>query len=251
MLYFRAVLTEKPWKVESVLFLVAGLLICISGAGMISMYLQSQFPEVMRDHESFYQFLLNAVGFHGATFVMVHLFLRQHAYSWSRFLGIHQPRWHRAMVLGVALGLLALPLALGLNWISYEFITHWFAAPEKQQSVLVLEQAKDPLELACFGLAAVVLAPVVEEMLFRGILFSWLKKIGPASVAYLMSSALFAVIHINLVTFIPLLFLGLVLAWLMEWTDNLLAPILAHAVFNLANFAMVIAGREWFDGVWK
>jgi membrane protease YdiL (CAAX protease family) len=80
----------------------------------------------------------------------------------------------------------------------------------------------------------VVFAPVVEEMLFRGILFPLLKKIGPSSFAYLMSALLFAVIHINLVTFIPLFFLGLVLAWLVERTDNLLAPITAHAVFNLA-----------------
>lgn len=242
-------LTERPWKVESVLFLVAGLLISISAAGLFLMYLQTRFPELSQENQSFYQFLLNAAGFHGATLVLVHWFLRQHDYPWRRFLGLDRGKRGRAIVLGVLIGLVALPFALGLNWVSAEALTRLYEEPVKQQSVVILEQTTNLTELVSFGLAAVIFAPVVEEILFRGILFPLLKRIGPGSVAYLASALLFAVIHINLVTFVPLVFLGLVLAWLVEWTDNLLAPILAHAVFNLANFIMVIAGRNWLDWV--
>ena len=228
------------------MFLVAGLLISISAAGMLLMYLQNEFPQATAGHEDFYQFLLNTAAFHGAACVMVTLFLRQHGIQWRVFLGLEQTRWSRAVAIGVLIGLIALPIALGLNLVSAKAIAHWYEEPTQQQTVILLQETTDLKELACFGVAAVVFAPLVEEILFRGILFPFMKKIGPSGLAYMSSALLFAVIHINLVTFVPLFFLGLILAWLLEWTDNLLAPIAAHSVFNLANFLMLILGRELF-----
>jgi len=53
-------------------------------------------------------------------------------------------------------------------------------------------------------------------------------------------SALFALIHMNLQTFLPLFVFALALTWLYEKTDNLLAPITAHALFNATNFALLL-----------
>jgi len=46
-------------------------------------------------------------------------------------------------------------------------------------------------------------------------------------------------IHLNAPTFVPLFALALALTWLYERTDNLLAPITAHALFNAANYMAV------------
>jgi membrane protease YdiL (CAAX protease family) len=56
-------------------------------------------------------------------------------------------------------------------------------------------------------------------------------------------SLLFALIHLNLAALFPLFVLALAFTWLYEHTDNLLAPIVAHALFNAANLAQVYLHR--------
>src|SRR2546422_2885167 len=90
------------------------------------------------------------------------------------------------------------------------------------------------------ALLASAIAPVTEELLFRGILYPFIKQQGYPKLALWGTAVLFGVLHLNLMTFVPLTFLGLVLAWLYETTDDLLAPIFAHGLFNLANFFQVI-----------
>jgi len=86
---------------------------------------------------------------------------------------------------------------------------------------------------------AIVLAPVGEELLFRGLLYPWIKQAGFPRMALWGTAILFAAIHINLVLFVPLLVLALALTALYEWSDNLLAPIVAHSVFNALNLALL------------
>jgi membrane protease YdiL (CAAX protease family) len=91
---------------------------------------------------------------------------------------------------------------------------------------------------------AVVLAPVVEEMLFRGILYPVIKELGYPRFALWSTSLVFGLVHANFMTFLPLTFLALLLVMLYEATDNLLAPILVHSLFNAVNFFLLVFGRE-------
>jgi membrane protease YdiL (CAAX protease family) len=50
---------------------------------------------------------------------------------------------------------------------------------------------------------------------------------------------LFALIHFNFAIFLPLQLLAVILVWVYERTDNLLAPIAAHATFNAVNFILI------------
>ena len=71
--------------------------------------------------------------------------------------------------------------------------------------------------------------------MFRGMLFPFVKQLGRPKLAWIGVSFLFALIHADKAIFIPLFALALALTWLYEKTDNLLAPITAHALFNAAN----------------
>lgn len=82
-------------------------------------------------------------------------------------------------------------------------------------------------------LAGAILAPIGEEIFFRGFLFtSLLKERGPA-VAYAASSLLFAVVHLNLAALLPILVLGVGLAIARHVSRSLLAPIVAHSLNNM------------------
>ena len=87
---------------------------------------------------------------------------------------------------------------------------------------------------------SVAVAPIVEEILFRGILYPAIKQIGHPRLAAIGTALLFALFHVNLLAFASLTVVALGLIALYEFTDNLLAPITAHAVFNASNLVMLI-----------
>lgn len=91
--------------------------------------------------------------------------------------------------------------------------------------------------------AIVILAPIAEELFFRGVVFNaWLREGGPRF-AYLGSAILFAVIHLSLVAVLPIFLLGLALAWVYRRTGNLLAPIAMHAVVNGISVGLALLVR--------
>ena len=85
-------------------------------------------------------------------------------------------------------------------------------------------------------------APLLEEPIFRGVMFRGLAKSMPIWAAMTASGFVFALIHVNAASFIPLWFLGCVFAWLYCRTGSILAPITAHFMFNLLNLVLVLMG---------
>ncbi|HUS67789.1 MAG TPA: CPBP family intramembrane glutamic endopeptidase [Kofleriaceae bacterium] len=85
--------------------------------------------------------------------------------------------------------------------------------------------------LLAFALLAVVAAPLVEETLFRGILYGGLRRTFSPAVAVLTSAALFAVIHPP-IAFPAVFTLGAGAALARERTGRLAAAIAAHAAYN-------------------
>jgi len=102
-----------------------------------------------------------------------------------------------------------------------------------------LVEKKRYVMLVFFVCMAVFVAPIVEEILFRGILYPAIKQIGYPRLAAIGTAILFALFHVNLVTFASLTVVALGLVVLYEFTDNLLAPIIAHAIFNASNVLMI------------
>ena len=90
-------------------------------------------------------------------------------------------------------------------------------------------------------LAIVLFAPIAEELFFRGIVFNAWRREASRRWAYIGSAALFAVIHLSLVSLVPIFLLGLALAWVYERTGSLLAPIAMHATVNGISVALALA----------
>lgn len=93
--------------------------------------------------------------------------------------------------------------------------------------------ARDPVQAAMVFVAAVVLAPVAEETLFRGVVFPHLARSLSPWAAIVWSSVLFGMLHVaHGVLLVGPLTLGLVLGWARWRSDGLGAPILLHTTFN-------------------
>lgn len=104
-------------------------------------------------------------------------------------------------------------------------------------------------------LVAVVAAPVTEELVFRGVLFRALDGRLGLHIAAVLSAAVFAGIHFEILFSQPfalggLFVVGLGLAYAFHVTGSLLVPILAHAVFNGISVSLaIIADRLGLDEV--
>lgn len=94
-------------------------------------------------------------------------------------------------------------------------------------------------------LGSALLAPVCEELFFRGYIFSAVRRRGDAAAA-LMSAALFALMHGVNIGMIPRFLLGLLLALVMIRSGSIFAPVIVHSFYNLTILVLSFAG---FDGL--
>ena len=85
-----------------------------------------------------------------------------------------------------------------------------------------------------------IIAPIFEEVVFRGLFYKALKNFAPFIQASLISSIVFALIHKNILSFTILFTLSLFLTWIYERTNSILYPILAHSLFNLTTIIFIL-----------
>jgi membrane protease YdiL (CAAX protease family) len=75
-------------------------------------------------------------------------------------------------------------------------------------------------------------------------MYPLIKQAGHPHLALWGTSLTFALIHLNLKTFLPLTALALLLTWLYERTDNLLTSIIAHGAFNFSSVLLLYFGDD-------
>ena len=90
---------------------------------------------------------------------------------------------------------------------------------------------------------AVVMAPLFEEIFFRGFLFRGFSILVGLGDGACVSAAVFGIAHLQLDVFVPLFALGLALAWVYKRTGSLWTSIAFHALFNgLSVLAWALTG---------
>ena len=100
--------------------------------------------------------------------------------------------------------------------------------------------SRDPLALILLSLTAVVLAPLFEEVIFRGVLLPVLARRVGFTAGALLNGLLFAMAHISIGELIPLTVLGTGLALVRLRSGRLLPCVLMHAVWNAVTFANLL-----------
>ena len=86
------------------------------------------------------------------------------------------------------------------------------------------------------GISAVLVAPVMEEVFFRGFLVGALSRAWSAPIALFSSSAVFAALHFDVGSMIPFALIGLVFGALYLRTKSVAAPVIAHLGFNVVGY---------------
>jgi membrane protease YdiL (CAAX protease family) len=243
LLAVTLVLIRKPWQIERFMARVIALLVCFYIGFFIGFWvhrLAGISPPSAR------HILLSALALQGAALVLIAMFVREHHLSWGDAFGLaNSPQ--RAALWGIIAACIFVPCALQMKGISFRLLNRIEEPnlkPEEQQAVQALTETRSWWARIALGVVTILLAPVAEETFFRGIMYPVVKRAGYPRLALWGTSLLFAAIHVNLITFLPLFVLAMLLTLLYERTDNLLAPITAHSLFNAMNFILLYVSER-------
>ncbi|MFM2159104.1 MAG: hypothetical protein RLZZ124_1578, partial [Cyanobacteriota bacterium] len=133
--------------------------------------------------------------------------------------------------------LMVLPLVSLVGWVQGQL---WSDPGGSNPLLDLVLRSGDPAALGCFALTAVVLAPLFEETIFRGVLLPVAARELGAARGVALSAAVFAVAHLSLSELLPLFTLGLGLGWLRLSSARLSSCVLMHALWNGLTFANLV-----------
>lgn len=159
------------------------------------------------------------------------------------WLGLKWKKWISVLwlapgsVLGMWLVFEGLRRAGYLEWIES------MGVETVQDSVKLLREGTNARVLWLMGFAGVIVAPLCEEVVFRGYLYPAMKRFAGMWPAALGSALLFGCAHGSLMALLPLFLFGGCMVFLYERTGSIWAPIAAHCCFNGATVFYQIAAR--------
>ena len=132
----------------------------------------------------------------------------------------------RAVLFGVAGGIVAIVSSAFLSFLLT--LAGW---PVQEQAWLE-ELLLEPLLIRQLAPWIVVAAPIAEEVFFRGYMFRFMEQRLGFRAGLLLSSAVFATIHLNPSGLPVYMVIAVVMALVYRYSGNLLSPIVAHATLN-------------------
>lgn len=142
---------------------------------------------------------------------------------------------------GVIGGVVALVIAVAVAMLTEVFVPDLSSAAE--DAATTLEEESGFLAMLLFAVIVMVGAPVVEELFFRGLFFSALRKRGLGTVlTIVLTAVVFAAFHLEPERFIVLLPTGLILGWVRWRTGSTGASMLTHGIVNAPGAIALLVG---------
>lgn len=179
-------------------------------------------------HTLFFQ----TIFFHVPGLLILFGILRQRKMDGRDCLGLTRGKTLRMLGVSVLLYLAALPILWFYSLLYQIFLDqlgHSFYLQDVTQIFLI--PLPWPVRTAVFFIAIVVV-PVFEEIIFRGILFPWLVRRAGFWLGVAVVSALFAAMHLHVPSLLPLFLLSVMFCVAYARTRSLWVPIGMHACFN-------------------
>ena len=146
----------------------------------------------------------------------------------------------RLIVYGVFTWLAAIPCVLIAYLIAAKYLGSHGSDNPIISYVMLAARTNNFAATVIFYATLSILAPVCEEILFRGFLYTALRRYWGILPSMLLSAGLFAGIHLDAGGFLPLMTLGMLFAFTLERTRSILPCMIAHGLWNSGTFTMVL-----------
>lgn len=159
-------------------------------------------------------------------FIVIWLFMRLIRRPFSD-LGFVKPL-KRYVILGFLVGGL-LFVSIGLLG---NILTHLLGTPAPQSFAIAVKEVNYKWEFALLSVLGGVVAPIKEEMLFRGLMYPPLRQALGQGKGMLLTGLFFATLHFDIIRFLPLFIGGVVLTWVYQRSSSIWPAIVAHGTWN-------------------
>jgi uncharacterized protein len=164
------------------------------------------------------------------------LVVRRKGVTWSS-IGLRSPKSH-----AVGYTILAWVFTFAGTLLVAIILTNLFGEepPNVSEQLGVNDDPLTVAEIAWLSIVSVCIAPVTEEIVFRGLLFDAFRSRWSFAVAAAATAFLFAASHQALLTIPGLMVLGLGLAWLRERLDSLYPAMWLHVLNNALAITILV-----------
>ncbi|MDQ8200435.1 CPBP family intramembrane metalloprotease [Pelagicoccus enzymogenes] len=155
----------------------------------------------------------------------------------------------KAALTGLKWLLIAYPVMFGVNLFSSIFLDSLGYKRTLQDPIKMVLEGGTALEVAIMYSVIVLVAPVCEEVAFRGGIFRYLHYRMPLYASIGLSAFFFAILHANLYSFAPLMTIGVMLAFAYRESGSLVSNIVFHSAFNSINLGLILLSPESLESL--
>lgn len=182
------------------------------------------------------QMLLGEIIQCGLILAIIWFFWRYgHKRSWQA-LGLQKSQDAHWLIWAIGNGLLLLVIMLMFSLLLSLLLPNGLPP---QNVAAIITTAQTPWEKLVPIIVTGILAPVSEELLFRGFIYHSLRLKFTIPISILLTAAVFGCMHGDLLRMLPLMLGGIWLNILYVKTDSLYVPMVAHSVWNLCMTAII------------
>jgi membrane protease YdiL (CAAX protease family) len=177
-------------------------------------------------------------------FFGVYLFgIKRKNYPWTT-VGL-QKISNKWITLSVIVGIIAIPLSSLIANLLQNTLN---LSTENPQLPFLVPDNLSVMGMIIMAILVGLIIPFVEELFFRGIIYSWLRNRFNIGVGILISSAIFGLVHVDLAVAGTAFVLGIILGLVFEYSKSLWASVIIHSINNgiqiLILYAFIILGEN-------
>jgi len=168
--------------------------------------------------------------------LLVILLILNKKYSFKSFslIGFKSFSFFKAIKLSIFAYITYLTVMSLLLYSTVKYNYHLPGIGEQEEHISLF--GDNAIGIILLGITAIIIAPLMEEILFRGYILTTINKYYSTFVSILISSILFATVHLEFQVFIPLLILGIILGYLRTSNNNIYYSIIFHVLNNSIAF---------------
>ena len=140
----------------------------------------------------------------------------------------------------LAAGILGIVSAPLLGWIATYIRLLIQGHDVNPQTDMILLAGGSDLQWAFVALIVIIIVPIVEELLYRGVLLGFIAQVISPTKAIWVSAIIFGIAHFDVANSVGTALLGLGLGYLRVRTGSIWPPIILHMSFNAVGFTIMV-----------
>lgn len=213
---------NPPWKIVDI---VLALIFVFGVSNFFNWFLH----DLMTTLVPVQRFLLSGAIQSFSVFVAVFFVVRLRYGQGLAQLGLKIPDLQKVVTSGVAGGAALFVLVVTVGVIIEQVFP---VKAEPQPFARLVLEADSTKELVLLFFIGSIMAPLGEEIYFRGFVYPVFRRKWGVGWGVILTGVFFALLHVDLIRFLPLALGGAGLAWLYQRTGSLLTAVIAHGVWN-------------------